>query len=221
MKRTKYPNILFSLLICLTAVGIGSAVNYFSEKKAPEKNGGDFERVSVTWDEPEATGRANAPVTGIPDERITESKITEPEPELPAFALPMGKDIIKDFSDGEMVRSATMGDWRVHNGIDFGGSSGNTVKAAADGVVTASFEDSFWGGIVEIDHGNGVVIRYCGLKPGTCAAEGDEVSAGEKIGSLGSIPIEAADGEHLHIEATVNGKITDPLEVMNIAYQEE
>jgi murein DD-endopeptidase MepM/ murein hydrolase activator NlpD len=127
----------------------------------------------------------------------------------------MGTDIIKDFSNGEMVESKTMGDWRVHNGVDFGGSAGNEVVAVSKGKITSVTDDSFWGTIVEIDHGNGMTVRYCGMKEGSCLPEGTEVEKYDKIGSLGHIPVEISENDHLHLEVMIDGKYVDPLKALN------
>ncbi len=221
MKRPKYPNIYFALFMALIAIAVGTVVSIKSVKsKTASTESETFRRVTVEWSDtaeiPE-TDVANVPVTGIPDERQSETA-TEAEKQ---FLLPMGKDIIKDFSNGDMVRNETMNDWRVHNGIDFGGSEGNTVSAAADGVVLSCKNDEFWGGVTEIDCGGGMIIRYCGLNYESCVKEGSQVCKGDKIGSLGSIPIEAADGGHLHLEVEINGKAVDPLEAMGISYYTE
>ena len=115
----------------------------------------------------------------------------------------------------EMVESKTMGDWRVHNGVDFGGSAGNDVGAVADGKITKVYDDVFWGTVVEIDHGNGMTARYCGMKNATCLPEGTQVVKGEKIGTLGHIPVEISDEDHLHLEILIVGKTVDPLKAMN------
>lgn len=220
MKRLKYPNIYFALFMALVAIAVGTVVTVKSTKKeSASAEGKTFERISVEWSdaaETPETDVANAAVTGIPDERQSETTGAEKQ-----FLLPMGKDIIKDFSNGDMVRNETMNDWRVHNGIDFGGSEGNDVVAAADGMILSCRNDEFWGGVTEIDHGNGMIIRYCGLDYESCIREGSQVCRGDKIGSLGSIPIEAADGGHLHLEVEINGKAVDPLEAMDIAYYSE
>lgn len=136
MKRPKYPNIYFAIFISLAAIAVGTAVSIKSAKtNSAQAEAETFRRVTVEWSDtaqvPE-TDIVNAPVTGIPDERKQTEAETE---EKKQFVLPMGKDIIKDFSNGDMVRNETMNDWRVHNGIDFGGSEGNAVVSAADGIV--------------------------------------------------------------------------------------
>ena len=44
-----------------------------------------------------------------------------------------------------MVESKTMGDWRVHNGIDFAAKKGDAVKAISAGTVLSVENDSMWG----------------------------------------------------------------------------
>ena len=217
----KYPNIYLALFICLIAVGIGTVVGLAGRNSHEETT--DFSRVTVSWsieNEQPLTDEANIGISGIADERIyttpeTTEKIEDNKPYSGNFALPMGTDIIKDYSNGEMVQSKTMGDWRVHNGVDFGGSAGNEVVAVNSGKVTKVYDDGFWGTVVEIDHGNGMTVRYCGMKEGSCLPEGTEVEKYGKIGTLGHIPVEISDEDHLHLEVLIDGEYADPLKALN------
>lgn len=221
-KLKKSPNIYLAILACLVAVG-ASAATMLRDDSSGTVESDDFTRITVDWSAEETsvplTFDANIGISGIADERIfipeTTVKIEENKPFSGVFAMPMGTDIIKDFSNGEMVFSKTMGDWRVHNGVDFSGSAGNDVVAVADGKITKVYDDSFWGTIVEIDHGNGMTARYCGVRKGSTPAEGAEVKIREKIGSLGHIPVEIGEEDHLHLEVTVDGEIVDPLKALN------
>ncbi len=220
MKKLKYPNIYLSLAVCLIAVAVGAVASVTAKDRATDETSG-FERVTVEWRVSETTQpeseNVNIGVTGIRDERTLETteKIEENKPYSGKFVLPMGNDIIKDFSGGEMVYSETMGDWRVHNGVDFGGSAGNDVLAVSDGKIFKVYEDSFWGTVAEIDHGNGMLVRYCGLKNGSVMPEGSSIKQGEKIGTLGHIPVEITDSDHLHLEVLIDGETVDPLEALN------
>lgn len=219
MKKLRYPNIYLSLAVCLIAVAVGAAVSVTTRNRVKEEPSG-FDRVTVQWQtavttEPVTQG-VDIEVTGVRDERSeTTEKIEENKPYSGSFLLPMGNDIAKDYSNGEMVYSETMGDWRVHNGVDFSGSAGNDVLAVSDGRIYKVYEDSFWGTVAEIDHGNGMMVRYCGLKSGSVLPEGGEVKKGDKIGSLGHIPVELVDSDHLHLEVLIEGEIVDPLEALN------
>lgn len=216
----KYPNIYLSLAVCLIAVAVGAVVSVTTRNRTAEETS-SFDRITVQWQTVETTEPVtqgvDIEVTGIKDERseTTTEKMEENKPYSGSFLLPMGNDIVKDFSNGEIVYSETMGDWRVHNGVDFGGSAGNDVLAVSDGRIYKVYEDSFWGTVAEIDHGNGMIVRYCGLKSGSVLPEGGEVKKGDKIGSLGHIPVELVDSDHLHLEVLIDGEVVDPLEALN------
>lgn len=130
------------------------------------------------------------------------------------FSLPLGTDIGRDFSHGEMVFNSTLGDWRVHKGVDFQGAIGDTVKAVAAGTVKKVYDDHLWGTVMEIDHGGGILARYCGLGRGSTLAVGTDVKMNDTIGNLGVVPIEKDDIDHLHFEIYVNGALKDPLEIL-------
>lgn len=216
----KYPNIYLALSVCLIAVAVGSAVG-LKQRTVTDTSEETFRRITAA---PQSeyytvplTDEANIGISGIADERelTATEKIESNKPFSGNFALPMGTDIIKDYSNGEMVKSKTMGDWRIHNGVDFGGSAGNEVCAVADGTVTKVYDDSFWGTVVEIDHGNGMTAKYCGMKSGSCLPEGSEVKKYDKIGTLGHIPVEISDEDHLHLEILIDGENVDPLKALN------
>lgn len=130
------------------------------------------------------------------------------------FSLPLEAGIAKAYSNGEMVQSKTMGDWRVHNGADFKGTVGDAVKAINNGVVKAVYDDVLWGTVVEIDHGQGMIAKYCGLGKGSTPEVGEKVKINDRVGNLGTIPIESADDVHLHLEILQDGKAVEPLAAM-------
>lgn len=133
-----------------------------------------------------------------------------------SFVLPLGDTVDKAFSNGEMVQSKTMGDWRAHNGVDFRGTVGDPVIAVNNGIVKAVYDDVLWGTVVEIDHGQGLLARYCGLGKGSTVEVGARVKINDRIGNLGAIPIESADEVHLHFETRQDGKAVDPFEAMDL-----
>lgn len=133
-----------------------------------------------------------------------------------SFVLPLGDTVDKAFSNGEMVQSKTMGDWRAHNGVDFRGTIGDPVIAVNNGIVKAVYDDVLWGTVVEIDHGHGLSARYCGLGKGSTVTVGARVKINDRIGNLGAIPIESADEVHLHFEMRQDGKAVDPFTAMGL-----
>ncbi len=209
------------LAVCLVIAGAGS---YFTARvaartKLDETQTSLTEPVTSVTEARITEAEVNENVTGVPDERYETAGEPDSEPEntvvrAAEFSLPLTTAVIKDYSNGELVRSSTMGDWRAHTGIDFAGNAGDAVKSINNGIVLRVYNDALWGTTVEIDHGDGLTARYCGLEKDSTVNIGDEVKAGDKIGSLGTIPIEEADGVHLHLEVTQDGSITDPLAAM-------
>lgn len=209
------------LLLAITAIGVGSYAAMRSDNPVPEIP------TQIDWDnqggtvgaekiETKITVEQTKPATTVP----TTEESTLKSDNLPftgSFSLPLGTEILKDYSDGEMVSSKTMGDWRVHNGIDFTGKEDSEIFAIQSGKVTAVYEDEMWGTVVEINHGNEMIAKYCGMKKDSTVQKGDTVQKGQTIGKLGIIPIEEADGNHLHLEITVDGTLVDPLAAMNRA----
>ncbi|MDR1805930.1 MAG: M23 family metallopeptidase [Clostridium sp.] len=217
--------------LCLVAAGTGvlaarqSAVTNPPQTTAPPAA---ESRSAIAWDDggTQASSAVNKPASDVPDERdqaststTTKTTTTKPNPNTPFtgdFTLPFGTDIMRDYSNGELVYLPTMDDWRSHDGVDFGGAVGNDVLAVQDGKVKKVYTDELWGTVVELDHGNGFVASYRGLDAKSALPkEGASVERGAVIGKLGEIPCEAMDQPHLHFEAMVNGKIQDPLAVLN------
>ena len=126
----------------------------------------------------------------IPDEPIVANN----------FVYPLSGTVVKGFSHDELTYSATFGDLRLHLGLDIECEPGSTVSACGNGVVVAIIDDTMLGKYVEIDHGNGIVARYCGMSDTLSVKEGNVVSAGSKLGLIGEIPSECADECHLHLE---------------------
>jgi murein DD-endopeptidase MepM/ murein hydrolase activator NlpD len=178
---------------------------------------------TIQWPTAEQTKDVNNPVTGVTDERTsapttaapTTTKADQNTPYTGEYSLPFGTDILRDYSNGEIVYIPTLDDWRTHDGVDFGGALGNEIIAIQDGTVKSVTNDELWGVVVEIDHGNGLVARYCGFDKDSCPKNGAKVKRDAVIGKLGEIPCEAIDAPHLHFEVRVNGKVVDPLAALN------
>lgn len=208
-----------AVALCVAASGIATYSFIRKNMNAVKEH-----ETSIDWDNQGGKIEADVPATKVTiphteEETVTQETTTKPDnlPFTGSFALPMGTDILKDYSNGEMVSSKTMGDWRVHNGIDFTGKESDNVYAIQSGKVTDVYDDPMWGLVIEIDHGNTMTAKYCGFKSGTTVKKGDTVKKGGTLGQLGIIPVEQADKPHLHLEITVNGVITDPLAAMNRA----
>lgn len=161
-------------------------------------------------------------LTNQPDERTTTTTTTTTtvystttttrQEVAELYVLPMTNTVQKPFSIDAPVYSETMKDWRIHSGVDFAGKEGQTVKAVTRGTVSSIEEDPLWGCVLTMDHGVGVVSRYCGIKPSV--AVGDKLDASAPIGTLDHIPCEGMQQPHLHFEMLVDGVPIDPVEAI-------
>jgi len=97
---------------------------------------------------------------------------------------------------------------RNHNGIDYGGRTGDPVKAADGGTVTfAGWNSGGYGYMVIINHGNGKETYYAHLSS-VGVKNGQKVAQGAVIGKLGNTG--RSTGPHLHFEIRINGKPVNP-----------
>lgn len=144
-----------------------------------------------------------------------------PEPEKPAptiYYSPVASgNIMKGHSTEVPVFSQTLGDWRVHTGIDIAAELGSDVLAVAGGTVTAVKSDHFFGKTVEVTHDGGIVSVYSNLSnDGVAVKVGDTVKAGDKLGVVGDTSLtELADESHLHFEIMVSGVSVNPLDYID------
>lgn len=98
---------------------------------------------------------------------------------------------------------------RMHQGVDFGASTGTPVMAAGNGVVSYTGWHGGHGNTVILTHQNGLQTLYGhlsayahGLRPGMHVAQGQVIAA---VGSTG-----LSTGPHLHYEVHIGGKPVNP-----------
>lgn len=130
------------------------------------------------------------------------------------FVKPVEGAISKGYSDGTLVYSQTLGDYRTHRGCDMAAPVGTKVRAMADGEVTDLYKDDLQGSVIEITHEDGSITRYCNLQnshmPGIKA--GAKVKMGDVISAVGDTTLaEAGEQPHLHLEAYRKGEAIDPV----------
>lgn len=133
------------------------------------------------------------------------------------YAQPLSElDIIGPYSGGRLVKNKTLNVWRTHDAVDLKGEKGDKVLAIGDGKVVSANNDTLWGGVVQIQHPDGVTSTYSGLVIGANIKEGVEVKTGDELGTLGDIPAEISAETHLHLALTRDGKPVDPGEVLEL-----
>ncbi|MGN0621170.1 MAG: peptidoglycan DD-metalloendopeptidase family protein [Porcipelethomonas sp.] len=163
---------------------------------------------------PEPTEAEEESAAESGEEQEAEAEETA-KPQERKLVMPLEGDILNEFSSGELVKSKTTGAWQTHNGIDIKAAAGDAVSAADKGKVSAVDSDPLWGITVTIDHGNGIITRYCNLNEGVTVQVGQEVSSGEEIGAVGeTADIESSEESHLHFEVLKNGSFVNPVDMM-------
>lgn len=95
----------------------------------------------------------------------------------------------------------------MHAGLDFRGTVGAPIHAAAEGRISFVGRRAGYGKVVEISHGNGLLTRYAHMSAWK-ARVGQDVEAGDIIGLIGSTG--RSTGPHLHFEVRINGRAVNP-----------
>ena len=94
-----------------------------------------------------------------------------------------------------------------HKGFDISNREGTKVIATADGVVTFAGKNGFFGNMIKIDHGHGMMTRYGHLKK-MLKKRGDVVKRGDVIALMGNTG--RSTGPHVHYEVFLNGLPVNP-----------
>ena len=164
--------------------------------------------------------------TGVEDpdtngDQSNEEPPAEETPDTPSnalpsqFLLPVSGVLLSNHDADLQVFSPTMGDYRVHLGIDIGTVAGATVSAMADGTVAQIWDDVRMGRCLAIKHSGEAYTIYKNLSSEhpEGIVVGATVKMGDAIGTVGeSAMVEIATDPHLHVEMTVNGIQVDPTE---------
>lgn len=134
--------------------------------------------------------------------------------DAPASTQPVSGRVLNSYSGDELVYSKTLGDWRTHNGIDYAAREGEAVPSPVDGSVVLAGADGSWGPVVAVKDSAGRVWRLCGVASPK-VKEGDTVSAGQVLGTVGSVSCECAEESHLHLEVKQGDSYLDPAACRN------
>ena len=197
-------------LLMVAAVAIAGLTRQLSvDKKEESLNAQQLVEQKVTGQKDTRT-TTSATTSATTSKRQTTATADAPS----LYLLPLTNTVQKPFSADGPLYCETMKDWRLHLGTDFAGEDGQTVMAVTRGEVIVVEEDPLWGGVIEIDHGVGVITRYCGVR--SSVKGGDTVEPGDGIGSLQSVPCECAQTAHLHLEMLVDGTPIDPVAAIGL-----
>ncbi len=104
--------------------------------------------------------------------------------------------------------------WRssgFHHGIDIAAAYGDTVRAAAAGMVSFTGSKSVYGRTVTIKHADGSESWYAHLSK-IFVSRGQQVNRGESIGEIGTSG--NSTGPHVHFEVRKGNKAIDPSSIL-------
>lgn len=101
----------------------------------------------------------------------------------------------------------TLGYWKLHQGLDYTGYTGQPVFAVASGTVIRASRLPIMGKSVELQLADGTVAVYEHLS-GYSTFDGQQVRAGDVIGYVGSTG--RSTGPHLHLGIKVGGSFVNP-----------
>ena len=191
MTKVVYGTVIAILCITAIVVGIISAANKKPQTvEPPVTDGGTTE---------------NPPPAEEPKE----------DEKTLSFVMPVSGTVGIGYDADMPVFSTTLGEWRLHLGIDILTEEDAPVYAAEDGIITGIYKDGRFGYTIEITHDEEHKTVYSNLKNETLVSLeiGDEVGKGDRIGTVGDSAIsEIAEEPHLHFEIFVAGVARDPKE---------
>ena len=209
------------LALCIAVIGI-SAVSIALNSdggKAPELDPGLS--LSNPTEQPATppvitpTPEVKTNVEQDKDAVVSTWKSDETYEQPAAWVWPVMGEIERKYAVETLAYDVTMKDWRTHDGIDVLADKGTVVRAASDGTVESITQDDLYGTTVTIDHGNGLKSTYSNLADKPTIKQGDTVSSGDVIGSVGATALcEVGQGSHVHIAMSKDGNSVDPTEYL-------
>ena len=188
-------------ILCITAIVIGivSASRKAPDTELPTPDGENGEDNNIDEEPP------------LDDKDDCDNKTL-------TFALPLDGEVVKGHSLSTPVFSLTLGEWRIHAGIDIEADEKAPVMAAEEGVVSAIYNDPMHGCTVEITHSEDIKTRYSYLDKDSVneLTVGAKVEKGDVIGAVGDTSVsELAEESHLHFEMLVKNVKVNPLDYIN------
>jgi murein DD-endopeptidase MepM/ murein hydrolase activator NlpD len=172
----------------------------------PEDAKADFKRVEVTSKAAPKEAKMEAKAASVKAAAKAKKEAAK-KADAKGLVSPVQK-MVTSSGFGYRINPVTGAAGEFHNGLDFALGCGTPVNAAAAGTVSKTSSSA--GG-----YGNRIVIKHAGGKTTTYnhlqsigVTQGQKVSAGDKIGALGTTG--NSTGCHLHFEVLKGGSEIDP-----------
>jgi len=104
------------------------------------------------------------------------------------------------------------GERSFHHGLDIGNKTGTPIYAAADGKISSTGQQKYFGKYISISHKFGYTTKYAHLHK-MYVKKGDEVKRGQIIAEMGNSG--RSTGSHLHFEVLRYNKYRNPYNYLN------
>ena len=178
---------------------------------------GTAETGALEADAPEVNTEGLAENAEVQDSEAVAAVEEQPvvEAAAPIYVWPVAGQVERAHSSDTLSYDQTLRDWRTHEGIDIIAELGAPVVAAHSGSVESIVQDSLYGTVVTVSHGDGTRTIYANLAENPPVTVGDWIDCGTTIGSVGSTALcEISQTSHLHFAITVNGAAADPMDYL-------
>lgn len=224
--RAAYVTVI-TLLLALAVLITATAISNRVKKNKDAQNTPDQSQNGPSQSEDDKGGNSSSDNEKTPSDTTgdtvkpndsagkDEDADSTPSSTVPELSLPVSGSVSKGHDASIQVFSPTMGDYRIHLGVDMTTVEDAPVMAAADGVVSQIWDDPMMGKCLAISHSGDAYTIYKNLDvtlPDDITV-GATVTAGQQIGVVGeTATLELAEEPHLHMEMTVGGLSVDPME---------
>ena len=237
-KRTKKIIYLIVILLLIISISIFTIIKTYNDKSTKISKSNNEIEMSNTIEEASSTTDKNineikenkialntenvlsTESSNIKSNKKEESKVkkennTEKKKEI-KFEKPIEGTIIKEFAKDNLLYSNTLNEWTTHLGIDIKANKTTVVKSAYEGTVESIKNDPRYGLTVIIEHDEGFKTVYSNLLTAEFVVEGEKVSKGQTIGTVGNTAtFEIGDESHLHFEILKDNVQEDPIIYIN------
>lgn len=238
MKNKKKDSLNGKALAVASAIGVAAvAVSLFAAYRSTVNRmvpvGNSVPENSWVFSSSSGTNSSDVPVqnnvSNVPINSSTSTKpsnsSSEPAAEVnkPIIAevgniMPVSGEISHPFSNGELVKSETLGVWKTHDGCDILCELGTDVRSMSEGTVKEIKDDALMGVYVIVEQSNGLEVHYCGLAKELNVKAGQQIMQGEIIGKTAETnQSEILQKPHLHLGVKRGKEWIDPVSVIDSA----
>lgn len=193
-------------------------------RKDTVKNEGTLSKVTKKAETPAveevlADGEETVPVEAITDQTVgvQEQTVSVPKQlhfeEQEGLLRPVPGAVLLPYSMNSSIYFTTLDQFKYNPAVVIGANENDVVAVAADGRVTAIYDDPEIGHAVAVDIGDGYTLTYGQMKNVNFGV-GDFVGCGQALGTIAApTKYYTAEGANLYLNMTKDGASMDPEEL--------